>query len=132
VVEEPLQTAPCPACGRVLARVPSALRRGALVVAFDRAPGGFVDLRSVAAALAGRQDVADWRVVLERSARGDRRQLLVHVVPAGDEAEVAVGAARDARTASGVLPSQVIVADADSLPTSDGGPAITPRVFVRG
>ena len=46
----------------------------------------------------------------------------MHVVPVDDEAaaEVAVGVARDVRVACGLLPTQVVVAEAADLPGGDG------------
>jgi hypothetical protein len=85
----------------------------------------------VSAALVGRADVVDWRVVLGRSARDDADELLVHVVPvdSADPAEIAVAIARDVRAAAGLLPSQVVIADEGELP-SEGWP-LSPRVLSR-
>jgi hypothetical protein len=121
----------CPSCGRTVPRVVG-LRQAALVPPLDLRPGSRpVDLRGVAAALVGRADVVDWRVVLGRSSRDDADEVLVHVVPAdtADPAEVAVAVARDIRAAAGLLPTQVVLAEADALPT--GGAALTPRVLSR-
>ena len=88
-----------------------------------------VDLRGVAAALVGRADVVDWRVVVGVSARDGADELVVHLLPhaAEDASDVAVGVARDVRTAAGLLPTQVVVADV--LPA---GSPLTRRVLVRG
>lgn len=121
----------CPSCSRTVPRVVG-LRQGALVPPMELRVGARpVDIRGVAAALVGRADVADWRIVLGRSARDEADELLVHVVPAGsaDPAEVAVAVARDVRAAAGLLPTQVIVAGADELPS--GGVALGPRVLSR-
>jgi hypothetical protein len=121
----------CPACGRTVPRV-SGLRPAVLVPAMDLRGGARpVDLRGVAAALVGRADVVDWRVVLGRSARDDADEVLVHVIPAEgvDPAEVAVAVARDVRSAAGLLPTQVVIAGADDLPA--GGWALSPRVLSR-
>jgi hypothetical protein len=122
---------PCPSCGRTVPRV-TGLRPAVLVPPLELRGGPRpVDLRGVAAALVGRSDVTDWRVVLSRSARDDADEVLVHVVPgdAADPAEVAVAVARDVRSAAGVLPAQVVISTPDELP--DDGWAITPRVLSR-
>jgi hypothetical protein len=122
---------PCPSCGRTVPRV-TALRPGALVPPLDlRAGSRPVDLRGVTAALVGRADVLDWRVVVGRSHRDGSDEVLVHVVPAEDAepAEIAVSVARDVRAAAGVLPTQVVIAAPDELP--NGGPGLSPRVLSR-
>ena len=119
---EAVTSEPCPSCGRTVPRVVG-LRRGALVPELALRGGArSVDLRAVASALAGRPDVADWRVVLGRSARDGADELLVHLTPpAGAEAsDVAVAVARDVRSAAGLLPTQVVVSDAGSLPIGAG------------
>jgi hypothetical protein len=90
-----------------------------------------VDVRGVAAALVGRADLLDWRVVLARSARDGADEVLVHVVPAdsADPADIAVAVARDVRAAAGLLPTQVVVAADGDLPTD--GWALSPRVLSR-
>lgn len=118
----------CSGCGRTVPRVAGA-RRGALVPELTLRTGvRSVDLRAVSSAVAGRTDVRDWRVVLGRSGRDDADELLVHVVPApsADAAEVAVGVARDVRVASGLLPTQVVVAEDGLLPSGSG---LTRRVL---
>jgi hypothetical protein len=119
--------APCPSCGRTVPRV-LGVQRAALVPELALRDGGrSVDLRAVASAVGGRPDVADWRVVLGRSGRDGSDELLVHVVPKGeDEAATAVGVARDVRVAAGLLPTQVVVAERGGLP--DGEP-LTSRVL---
>jgi phenylacetate-coenzyme A ligase PaaK-like adenylate-forming protein len=122
---------PCPSCGRTVPRV-LGLRPGALVPMLDLRSGSRpVDLRGVSAALVGRADLTDWRVVLGRSDRDDADEVLVHVVPAdgADPADVAVAVARDVRAAAGLLPTQVVVSEAADLPT--GGSALSPRVLSR-
>jgi hypothetical protein len=121
----------CTSCGRTVPRVVG-LRPGALVPPLDLRTGPrAVDVRGVSGALVGRADVADWRVVLGRSARDDADELLVHVVPAdsADPAEVAVAVARDVRSAAGLLPTQVVLTTADELP--DEGSPLSARVLSR-
>ncbi|MDT7547355.1 MAG: hypothetical protein QOE99_3465 [Actinomycetota bacterium] len=121
----------CASCGRTVPRV-TGLRPGALVPPLDLRTGARpVDLRGVSAALVGRADVADWRVVIGRSARDDADEVVVHVVPAAgaDEAEIAVAVARDIRSAAGLLPSQVVLATDGDLPS--GGPGLSRRVLSR-
>jgi hypothetical protein len=116
-----LETAPCPACGRNVPRVVGARRR-ALVPQLDlRAGPRGVDLRAVSAALVGRADLADWRVVVGPGARSAAHQVVVHVVPQPreDPADVAVAVARDVRSTAGLLPTQVVVAEPGALPTGE-------------
>ncbi|HVA61758.1 MAG TPA: hypothetical protein VNG13_14665 [Mycobacteriales bacterium] len=131
VVGGPIETAPCPACGRTVPRVPSLdLRRGAMVVRVtgsDRA----VDLRAVAGALAGRTDLSDWRLELSRRGRDGTAQLLVHLAAPGDPAEAAVGAAADIRAASGQLPSQIVGSLPGQFIPPEGSP-LTRRIVLRG
>jgi hypothetical protein len=126
-----LDESACPSCGRTVPRV-TGLRPGALVLPLDlRAGPRQVDLRGVAAALVGRADVVDWRVVVARSARDDSDEVLVHVVPAesADPAEVAVAVARDVRAAAGLLPTQVVLAAEGDLPSE--GASLGRRVLSR-
>ncbi|MDT7572747.1 MAG: hypothetical protein QOE05_2921 [Actinomycetota bacterium] len=130
-VAQGIEEGACPSCGRTVPRV-TGLRPSVLVPALDLRGGArAVDVRGVSAALVGRADVVDWRVVLGRSARDDADELLVHVVPAesADPAEIAVAVARDVRAASGLLPTQVVLAKADELPVD--GWALSPRVLSR-
>ncbi|MGB8649069.1 MAG: hypothetical protein WCD35_00260 [Mycobacteriales bacterium] len=123
-----LQTTACPGCGRTVPRVLGA-RRAALVPHLSLRGGARgVDLRGVAAALEGRADLADWRVLLSSSARDGADEVVLHVTPAAgqDEADVAVAVARDVRQAAGLLPTQVVVT-AD-LPT---GEPLSRRVLTR-
>ncbi len=121
----------CVSCGRTVPRV-AGLRPAALVPPMELRTGRrVVDVRGVSAALVGRADVMDWRVVLGRSARDDADEVLVHVVPvnAADPAEVAVAVARDVRAAAGLLPTQVVIATSDQLPSK--GSELGPRVLSR-
>lgn len=124
-------TEPCGSCGRTVPRVVG-LRPAALVPPLDLRSGTRpVDLRGVAAALVGRADIVDWRIVLGRSDRDDADEVLLYVVPApsADPAEVAVAVARDVRAAAGLLPSQVVVVDEGELPS--GGVPLSRRVLNR-
>jgi hypothetical protein len=117
-----LTTAP-DAAGRTVPRV-LGLRRGALVPTLRLAAGPVaVDLRAVAGVLAGRVDLEDWRVEVRDDPRNGGHQLLLHVVPRGDAdpADLVVSVAREVRTATSVLPTQVVVADRGALPARAGG-----------
>ncbi|MCW2544036.1 MAG: hypothetical protein JWM40_1588 [Frankiales bacterium] len=125
-----ISTGPCPACRRTVPRVVGVQRR-ALVPEVDLRVGRRgVDLRAVSAALLGRADVADWRVILGRNPRNDTSDLLVHVIPHRDSdvTDVAVSVARDVRAASGLLPTQVVVEETGSLPA---GQPLSRRVHAR-
>ena len=126
-----IATDPCPSCSRAVPRV-LGLARAALVptLALRTGPQA-VDLRGVSGALEGRADVAGWTVVVGPSPRDGADELLVFVVPAAgaDPVEVAVGVARDVRTGSGLLPTQVVLSEAGDLPA--GGTALLPRVVLR-
>jgi phenylacetate-coenzyme A ligase PaaK-like adenylate-forming protein len=124
---ESLEVAPCPSCGRRVPRLVG-VRRAALVVGTDA--GRVLDLRAVAGALAGRADLADWRVVLGGRARDGRQQVVVHLAPSGDAGEAAVGAAADIRAAAGMLPTQLVVAEDGKLGELRGV-ALTSRMLLR-
>ncbi len=117
-----IETAACPGCQRTVPRV-MGTQRAALVPTLSLRSGPLgVDLRGVAAALVGRADVADWRVVVGPSARDGADELLVHVAASvtADPSDVAVAVARDVRSAAGLLPTQVIVEDRADLPVGTG------------
>src|SRR3954452_16316780 len=100
-----LDTSTC-ACGRTVPRLVG-LRRHALVPLLALRSGHKgVDLRGLAAALDGRGDLADWRIVVGPSPRDDHDEVVVHVVPLSgqDATDVAVAVARDVRAAAGLLP----------------------------
>ena len=125
-----VDASPCPSCGRTVPRV-LGTRRAALVVPTDT--GRALDLRAVAGALSGRADLQDWRVVVGGRDRDGRGQVVVHLAPAGsveEPGEVAVGAAADIRSLAGMLPSQLVVGDAEDLAAIDAT-ALTPRVLLR-
>jgi hypothetical protein len=125
---EAVQSEPCPSCRRTVPRVVG-LEREVLVPALSLRTGARrVDLRAVAAALEGRADLVDWRVVIGRSSRDDADELLVHLLPHrdADPSDLAVAVARDLRATAGLLPSQLVVGD--ELPT---GVPLTPRVLLR-
>ncbi len=125
-----VETTPCPGCGRTVPRVVG-VRRGALVpVLALRSGSRGVDLRAVAAALVGRADLTDWRVMVGPSPRDGADEVLLHVTPQDgqDPTDVVVAVARDVRDAAGLLPTQVVVADAGGLPA---GPGLSRRLLRR-
>jgi phenylacetate-coenzyme A ligase PaaK-like adenylate-forming protein len=122
-----IDTSPCPACQRRVPRL-IGVRRAALVVPTDS--GRPLDLRAVAGALAGRADLADWRVVVGGRARDGRQQIVVHLAPIADAGEAAVGAAADIRAAAGMLPSQLVVTEDVDLARLPGHP-LTRRMLLR-
>jgi len=124
-----LDTGTC-RCGRTVPRL-AGVRRAALVPLLSLRSGHRgVDLRGLAAALEGRADVRDWRVVIGPSPRDGHDEVVVHVVPGGDGdvADLAVAVARDVRAAAGLLPTQVVVSEAGELPD---GRRISQRVHSR-
>ena len=122
-----IETSPCPACQRRVPRLVG-VRRAALVV--DTESGRPLDLRAVAGALAGRADLADWRVIVGGRPRDGRQQVVVHLATSGDAGEVTVRAAADIRAAAGMLPSQLVVA-ADGELARLGGQPLTRRMLLR-
>jgi hypothetical protein len=127
VTDVGVETARCPGCSRTVPRV-AGVRRGALVLAGDG--GRALDLRAVAGALAGRADLADWRVVVGGRSRDGRGQVVAHVVPSGDPGEAAVAAAADVRALAGVLPTQIVASTADEVRGLDGT-SLTARILLR-
>ena len=120
-VVDSISTDRCPKCRRTVPRL-IGVRRRALVPDVELRSGRRgVDLRSVSGALLGRSDVADWRVVLGKSARSDASDLLVHVIPHrdADVTDVAVAVARDVRAAAGLLPTQVVIEESGTLPSAE-------------
>jgi hypothetical protein len=133
VVDAPLATDACRACGRTVPRVPAAVQASHLHVRIGLRHGEqHVDLRSVAGALDGRTDLADWLVEVVPSPRDHDGDLVVLIAPTGDETDTAVGVYRDVRAVAGVTPSQVVVLTRDELaarrPPGDTGGR---RVVVR-
>lgn len=122
-----VEVSQCPGCGRRVPRI-TRVRPAALVLLSD--DGRTLDLRSVAGALSGRTDLADWRVAVGRRGRDRRGQVIVHLVPIGDAGEAAVGAAADIRSVAGLLPTQLVVATVPDLADLPGEP-ITPRILLR-
>ena len=116
----------CPACGRSVPRV-IGTRRGALVV--GSGSGRRLDLRALAGALAGRADIADWRVVVGHRARDGAMQVVVHIGTESDPGEAAVAAAADIRALAGMLPSQLVSTGLDEL-SSVTGEQLTRRVLL--
>jgi hypothetical protein len=69
---EQVDTSACPSCGRTVPRV-AGTRRGALVPPLAMRSGPVdLDVRAVTAALLGRPDVEDWRVVTAPTRAGGR------------------------------------------------------------
>ncbi|HEX3900811.1 MAG TPA: hypothetical protein VHW74_16790 [Mycobacteriales bacterium] len=114
-----ISSSPCPSCGRVVPRV-EGLQRDALVTGIG-ADGEAIDLRAVASALSGRQDVRDWRIVVGRRGRDGAPRVVVRLVPVGgDAAGVVIGAAADIRALAGLLPTQIVVTDSYELASLRG------------
>lgn len=139
VVSSAIATGACPTCGRTVPRVPAEVLTSHLHVRVSlRHTDGAqpVDLRAVAGALAGRNDVAGWLVEVVPSPREHESDLLILIAPTGDETDAAVGVYRDVRAVAGVTPSQVVVVTPEELaarrPPGDGpGDTRAPRVVVR-
>ncbi|MCA1824335.1 MAG: hypothetical protein ABR520_01725 [Mycobacteriales bacterium] len=129
LVPGPIMTDPCPACRRRVPRLPAGIRPAALLPQVTLASRA-VDLRAVSAALAGRNDIADWRIEIGRSERDGADQLLVLITPTVDDlAAAAVGVYRDIRALAGVRPTQVITVAPDRLANGDAGSvAVTSRI----
>lgn len=127
VTSSRIDTTPCGGCGRTVPRLQD-VRPSALVLTSDQ--GRALDLRALAGALAGRADIGEWRVVLQRRSRDGRAQVVVHVATSADPGQVAAGAAGDVRSLTGMLPSQMVVGE--RLPPDVNGEPITPRILVRG
>ncbi|MCW2694856.1 MAG: hypothetical protein JWM67_3460, partial [Mycobacterium sp.] len=111
--------------------IPLPLRAGALVPGLrlprDGGPRG-VDLRAVAAALAGRDDLVDWQVRVTRGRGLD--QLLVWIAPKDRAAaeRTATSVAGGVRAASGVLPTQLVVVEPAALRVPPQGALLSPRI----
>jgi hypothetical protein len=105
------------------------LRRRALVRRIGPA-GRAVDLRSVAAALAGRADIGSWLLEVGHCTRDGRAQLLAHFTANADPADVAVDTAADVRAAAGALPDQFVAAEGGRLPAVEGD-RLSRRIVVR-
>lgn len=116
-VDAPIANDPCPACRRTVPRIPADVRPSEMHVrvSLRHTDEATVDLRSVAGALAGRNDLADWMVELVASPRDHDADLVVLIAPTGDETDAAVGVYRDVRAVAGVTPSQVVVLSASEL-----------------
>jgi hypothetical protein len=101
-----LEVGDCRHCGRTVPRVAPDLVAGALLVAAEVAGRDeLLDLRAVAGALAGRDDLDGW-VVEVRHTRGVSR-VVVRVAPAGPDA--AVESYADIEAVAGCGPTQVVV-----------------------
>ena len=90
-----------------------------------------MDVRAVAAALVGRSDLQDWRVVLGPRSTGGPDEVIVHVVPVGNELAdgLADAVAGDVLAAAGVRPAEVVLAAAGRLPA--GATTVSRRVLLR-
>jgi hypothetical protein len=102
-------TQPCPGCHHALPRA-EGLRRHALVSGLGT-DGEVIDLRAIATALGGRQDIRDWRIVAGRRGRGGSRVVVRVVANGGDAAAMVIGAAADIRSLAGALPTQIVLSD---------------------
>jgi hypothetical protein len=124
----------CPACGRGVPRV-RGTRRGALVVQpsprSPSLPALPLDLRSVAAALVGRDDVTDWRVVAAPRARDGAVQVVVHLVATGEPSTLVLDAASKLRAVAGAHPTQIVLTDAEALAALPGS-ALSDHLRVDG
>lgn len=134
VVDSDIETGACPGCGRTVPRLPADVRTSHLHVRVNlrHTSGEVLDLRSVAGALSGRDDIADWLVEIVPSPREHESDLVVLIAPNGDETDAAVGAYRDVRAVAGITPSQVVVVTPEELAARrppEG--SATPRVIVR-
>jgi phenylacetate-coenzyme A ligase PaaK-like adenylate-forming protein len=116
----------CPSCRRAVPRLEQ-LRRGALVIGVGSAG---VDLRAIAAALADRPGLHDWRVVVGHRRRDGAGKVVVHLVDDGSENPATViGAASDIRTVAGSLPTQIVVSDVREL-NQLGGTPLSARILL--
>jgi hypothetical protein len=118
-----VSTDKCQSCGRGVPRV-HGTQRGALVVAPSPRSATLatqpLDLRSVAAALVGRDDVEDWRVVVAPRVRDGAVQVVVHLVAGGDTSALVLDAASKLRAVAGAHPTQIVMTDARSLAALPG------------
>jgi hypothetical protein len=130
VVSGPVLVGACSRCGRTVPRLSGIVRGGLVVRPVPEAPP--VDLRGLTAALSGRADLIDWRVVVGPRERDGQGQLVVHVATDGrtDPADVAVAAAAEIRQAAGALPTQIVASEADEFEPPAGRP-LTRRVLLR-
>ncbi|HVT19839.1 MAG TPA: hypothetical protein VHE57_00430 [Mycobacteriales bacterium] len=114
-----VSTQPCPGCRRVVPRAEGLVRRA--LVSGIGTDGDVIDLRSVAAALAGRPDLRDWRIVTGRRGRDGGSRVVVRLAPdGGDPAGTVIGAAADIRALAGTLPTQIVLADPYELQSLRG------------
>jgi hypothetical protein len=117
---------PCPGCKRRVPRV-EGLRRSALVSGLG--DEGRIDLRAVAAALTGRPDVEDWRIVVGRRQRDGATKVVLHLADRGDDARAVIAAATDIRAVAGALPTQIIASDSAALRLLPGTP-VSGRILI--
>lgn len=132
VVGKPIEKSACPACRRVVARVP-----GEMAVEAMATPMGdeLVDLRVIAGSLVGRPDLHSWRI--EAFAREGR--VVVHIQPSGmsgaSAEDTATTIARDIRRACGAAPTEIAIHDEADGPNDlsawpPGPGRISPRILV--
>lgn len=125
VVDKPIDKSACPACRRVVARIPGEMHAEVLATPLG---DELVDLRVIAGALVGRPDLRSWRI--ECFPQVDR--VVVHIEPSGaDSSELGFIISRDIRRASGVAPSEVVVHSDEALGPWPAQPGrITPHFLV--
>lgn len=121
-----ISTDPCPACGRRVPRV-EGVRRNALVSGLGE--DGAIDLRAVAAALAGRTDITDWRLTVGRRHRDGASKVVLHLADAGEDARSVIAAATDIRAVAGVLPTQIVAGHPEELRMLPGTP-VSSRILL--
>jgi hypothetical protein len=108
----------CPSCGRGVPRVQGTLRAALVVAPSPRSPTLTtqpLDLRSIAAVLVGRDDVADWRVAVGPRERDGAIQVVVHLLARGEASALVLDVASKLRAVAGAHPTQIVMSDAGSL-----------------
>jgi hypothetical protein len=118
-----IATEKCPSCGRGVPRVQGTQRAALVVAPSPRSPTLTtqpLDLRSIAAALVGRDDVADWRVAVGRRDRDGAVQVVVHLAARGEVSALVLDVASKLRAVAGAHPTQIVMTDAGSLAALPG------------
>ena len=103
------------------------LRRNALVSGLGE--DGAIDLRAVAAALAGRTDITDWRLTVGRRHRDGGAKVVLHLADGGEDARSVIAAATDIRAVAGVLPTQIVASRPEELRMLPGTP-VSQRILL--